>query len=152
MRYWIPHVHESINVDGAYCATAIVVDTPFSGTPIDIQVEIFDDLGNTLKMIDPAASVANGVRYTFVTDTEISPFWTVVDNDADLTNFTGFATVHSNDPRFYVSAFEWCRSGTGATDPLVAIHDLQVYAIGPTLEFLKAGLPMGPGAQPMTSE
>ena len=142
MRWVVPGVHESVNVNGAYCSTAITVTTAFNVTTfLAVQVEFFDDIGLSMGTFVGVPHGAPGVRTTYITDSEVTPIWTVVDGDADLSNFTGSATVHSDDPRIMVTAFEWCRSGTGAATTLLTVRDLPAYPIGATLEYFQAGMP-----------
>ncbi len=141
-RWVVPGVHETVNVNGVFCSTAITVTTAFEVKNfLDVQVEFFSDTGVSMGAYVGVPHGAPGVRTTYVTDSEVTPIWTVVDGDADLSNFTGSAVVHSDDPRILVTAFEWCRSGTGAATTLLSVRDLPAYPVGATLEYFQAGMP-----------
>jgi len=142
-RYYIPHVQEVINVNNTFCSSAIIITVPFTAPAggIKLEVEVFNDIGNT-QVLQTVAPVARpGDRYTVITDNEIEEPFVVVDKDLDLTNFTGFAIISASDPRILVTAYDYCREGTGALDDLVSMNAITVYPLGMTLEFLKAGLP-----------
>ena len=106
LRWVVPGVHESVDVNGAFCSTAITVTSPFGSIPsVEVQVEFFDDVGGSMGTFLTVTHGPPGVRTTYITDSEVTPIWTVVDEDADLSNFTGSATVHADDPRIMVTAF-----------------------------------------------
>jgi hypothetical protein len=141
-RYYIPHVQELININNTFCSTAIIITVPWTSPgSVEIEVEVFSDTGVTEKLDQVVASSSSGVRWTVVTDSEIKAPFKTVDSDLDLANFLGFAVVSANDPRIYVTAYDYCRTGTGALDHLVSMNSITVYPVGATLEFLKAGLP-----------
>jgi hypothetical protein len=145
VRYYIPHVAESINYQNSWCSTVIIVTTPFTSPSagMSFELEVFNDSGVS-QILQSWSSTGAGARWTIVTDQDIKPVWTVVDHDLGLDNFTGFATVNASDPRLYVTAYDWCRTGIGALDDLVSMNAITVYPQGATLDFLKAGLPAGP--------
>ena len=150
---WIvPYVHESNGVNGAYCSTAIILQNYTSSSLGMPEVEWLDDYGNSLGITD-SFFLSPGVRATIVADDEVSPFWTVVDVDKNLANFTGSVKVHG-DPRLSVAAFEWCRSAAG-TAALVAVNNLPAYPVGAALQYFRAGMPATwtpPMAEPESPE
>ena len=152
-RYYIPHVQEAINVNNTFCSTAIVVTTPFMSfaSGVKIEIEVFSDIGTTLILQTVAPAGLPGKRWTIITDDELQVPFNTLDRNLDLGNFTGFAIVSASDPRLFVTAYDYCRTGTGALDDLVSMTAIEVYPLGTTLDFLKAGLPLS-RAQPMTSE
>ena len=137
----VPYVHESNGVNGAYCSTAVVVLNPLATLVNggDWEVEWLDDLGNSLAF-ENAIYLCPRCRFTIIADNEVTPFWSVVDMDHNLGNFTGSVTVHG-DPRLVVSAYEWCRSAAGPGGALVAVNDVAAYPVGAALAYFQAGMP-----------
>jgi hypothetical protein len=128
LRYYVPGVQEAINVNNTFCSTAMVVATPFGAPAMSFEIEIYDDTGATQTVQSWATSLA-GARWVLVTDSEIKAPFDSVDFDMDLGNFTGFATIHANTPGLFITAYEYCRSGTGALDQLVSMNAIEVYPV-----------------------
>jgi hypothetical protein len=142
-RYYIPHIQEAINVNNTFCSTAIVVTVSFNASKTDLDLEVFDDTGTSVKLDHFAIGTVPGTRWTIITDDDIAEPFSNWDSTLNLANLTGFAIVSSSDPRIFVTAYEYCRAGTGALDDLVSMNAITVYPVGTTLDFLKAELPTG---------
>lgn len=130
------------DASNAFCGTAVVVTNLTTDTR-DVEVEWVDDNGDSYFLdygfIDPLDSDR------WVTDSQVYTYPFNANHDANLLNFAGYALVYADDPRVMVSAFMFCRAGTGNV-PLVSITNIPTYPVGASMEFFQALNPALGGA------
>ncbi len=145
LRWKIPWAIESAATATTFCGTAIVV-TNASASPLDIQVEWFDYLGNSMALrpilglgkftqaiwVSGVTTASSGIDYR--------PFnpddWAGIGSIA-----AGFARVHADDPRIEAAAFQYCRDGLGITANIMSITNIPAFPVGATMEYFQAGMP-----------
>jgi hypothetical protein len=134
-----------------YCSTAIAV-TNTTGQSVNIEVEWMDRFGNS-----------RGLRFR-IAPSHQTQVWTVGGNGVAINNspwaandfltvtdFLGYALVTASDPRIMVSAFQYCRTGTGYSGATVLSQTgIPAYPVGATAEYFQAGMPGGWPTAPAT--
>ena len=131
------------DASNSFCATAVVV-TNLTTATVDVDVEWVDDVGDSYDVEYGFIGPLDSNRW--ITDDQISFYPFNWNEKSDLGDFRGYALVYANDPRVMVSAYMFCRTGTGLSANLVSITNIPAYPVGTTQEFFQAATPAVGGA------
>jgi hypothetical protein len=156
LRWRVSWIGLYAGASDTYCSAAVVV-TNASTSDVAIEVEWVTDYGGSMALdsntAQPYRSRVFGLDQTSVSVNERP--W-VFSTETVTSSFHGYALVTADDPRIIVSAFQYCRSGTGSSGPtIVAQTNIPAYPVGATAAYFQAGLPVNwtpPMAEPEVPE
>jgi hypothetical protein len=142
--------HKNLNIDDFNdCSTVISV---MSAAPASMNVEVEFFGQNDAFVNDGTTTLAAGAVEVFGTvggsGGSSGPVGGPVALDVlvNTGNFdSGFAKVHSDEPRLLVTAFLTCRrdraDGGSGTDPLRGFLSIPTFPVGAPAEYFQAGMP-----------
>ena len=138
LRWYVDFaLKKSSDTYDTYCVTS-VIGRNLSPSELTFQVEWLDDTGSL--GYNECLIPAGRTRTVTTGFTPLSyPFlWGVY---SDLTEFTGNANVHADDPRVHVSAYIVCRDAPATTGKIVGMTTVGVSPVGASAEYFQAGIP-----------
>lgn len=139
LRWRVSAIQENVDAANAtFCSTVVSVRN-LTDVALTVEVEWYEWTGVS-KAIRTRLIPARR-EFQFASDNEINLRPYVPENDANLVNMNGYASVHSDDPRILASANLVCREGTASDAKLLVVRGIPTSAVGSTMELFRAGMP-----------